>query len=465
MVWRQSGQGSGMLGDRLTRRDLIRVGALGLGGLTLPGLLRLEQVQAAAGVAGKGKAKSVILLFLSGGPAQQDMWDLKPDAPEEIRGTFQPIDTNVAGIQIVEHMPRMARLADKYAILRSVHHQQTDHPAAAYWMMVGSPIQRPANDAGHMSRVDRPHVGSALAKILGGQPTVPPFVMVPEAIQPNGPERAGQYAGFLGAVYDPYRINSDPNLPDYSPGVLRAAADLTPDRLQDRRTLLDLASDRFALFEHAAALQSIDAYYSRAFDLISSPAAQRAFDITAELDATRDRYGRHVFGQSVLLARRMVEAGVRLVHVNWVRHDGGKGGAGYDTHSRHLVSAQNLLLPPTDAAFSSLIEDLDERGLLDETLVIMMGEFGRTPKFNKNAGRDHWPFCFSVVMAGGGIKGGRVHGSSDKLAAYPASDPVTPAELMATLYHCLGVDPHTRIYDQLGRPFALVDGEPVHSLL
>jgi hypothetical protein len=450
---------------RITRRDLVRVGAIGLGGLTLPGLLRLEHAQAAVSGLPRGKAKSAILLFLSGGPAHQDMWDLKPDAPEEIRGTFQPIDTIVAGIQVSEHMPRMARLADKYAIVRSVHHKQSDHPAAAYWMMVGSPIQRPSGEAGRMSRVDRPHPGSALAQVLGGRPTMPPFVMVPEAIQPNGPERSGQFAGFLGAKYDPYRINSDPNLLNYSPGALSPPPELTPERLLGRKNLLDVTGDQTGNPDRGADAHSIDAYYDRAFDLISSPAAQRAFDISAEPAETRARYGRHVFGQSVLLARRMVEAGVRLVHVNWVRHDGGKGGAGFDSHSNHLAWAKNELLPPTDAAFSSLVEDLEARGLLDETLVIMMGEFGRTPRFNKNGGRDHWPHCFSVVMAGGGIQGGRVHGSSDKIAAYPAADAVSPEQLMATLYHCLGVDPHTLIHDQQGRPFMLVDGEPVHTLL
>lgn len=441
----------------VNRREMIRIGAVGLGGLSLPGLLRGNAL-AAGGPGRPGRAKSAIILFLSGGPAHMDMWDMKPDAPEEVRGTFRPIETNVPGILVSEHLPRMARLADKFVTVRSVHHPQADHPAAAYWMMVGSPIQRPTRDAGRMSRADRPHPGSALAKVLGGQPALPPFVMVPEAIQPNGPERSGQFAGFLGAAFDPYRINSDPNLNDYSPGELRPEPALGSERLSLRRALLDKVSTPLAD-------ASIDAYYERAFDLISSPAAQRAFDINAEPAETRSRYGRHVFGQSVLLARRMVEAGVRLVHVNWVRHDGGKGGQGYDSHSNHLDWAKNQLLPPTDAAFSSLIEDLDARGLLDETLVIMMGEFGRTPKFNKNGGRDHWPHCFSVVMAGGGLRGGQFLGVSDRLGAYPASDPVTPGDLIATLYHALGVDPRTEIFDQQDRPYRLADGEPLFRLM
>jgi hypothetical protein len=289
--------------------------------------------------------------------------------------------------------------------------------------------------------------------------------MVPEAMAPNGPERAGQHAGFLGSAFDPYRINSDPNLPDYSPGVLTLPADLSLDRLEDRHALLEAVRKESEHLQRTSETEGMDDDYARAFDLLSSTAAQRAFDINAEPSATRDRYGRHVFGQSALLARRMVEAGVRLVHVNWVRHDRGKGGQGYDTHGNHLDWAKNQLLPPTDAAFSSLVEDLDERGLLDETLVIMMGEFGRTPRFNGAGGRDHWPHCFSVVLAGGGIRGGQVYGASDRIAAYPAADPVTPEDLIATLFDRLGVDPRTTIQDPQGRPYTLVEGTPLHALL
>jgi hypothetical protein len=454
------------LGRRVNRRSMIRLGAVGLGGLTLPGLLRLQRTAAAEpATSATGKARSAIILFLSGGPAQQDMWDLKPEAPEEVRGTFLPIDTNVPGIRISEHMPRMARLADKYTIVRSVHHAMPDHPAAAYWMMVGSPIGRPPGNAFFMSRADRPHAGSAVAKLLGPRGATPPFVMLPEAMAPNGPERAGQHAGFLGAPYDPYRINSDPNLPDYSPGVLSLPTDLSLDRLEDRHALLDAVGRDFSHFQPTIETQEMEGDYARAFDLLSSTATQRAFDIGAESAATRDRYGRHVFGQSVLLARRMVEAGVRLVHVNWVRHDKGKGGQGYDTHGNHLELARTNLLPPTDTAFAALIEDLDDRKLLDETLVIMMGEFGRTPRFNEAGGRDHWPYCFSVVMAGGGIRGGQVFGASDRIAAYPALDPVSPQDLTATLLDCLGIDPSTPIHDQQGRPYTLVEGTPLHAIM
>ena len=438
----------------MTRRDWIK---FGVGSLTLPGFFRLQAL-AEAPKSLAPRAKSVIVLFLSGGPSQLDLWDMKPDAPEEIRGTFRPIETKVPGIRICEHLPRMASLADKYAIVRSVTHEQSAHPAAAYWMMSGAPIGRSAPDASFMSRFDRPHIGSSLAKLIGPVvPSMPPFVMVPEAMAPNGPERAGQHAGFLGASFDPYRINSDPNLLDYSAGVLAPPVGLTSERLVGRRALLDE-------LDGPDPDSSMDEFQARAFDLLSGTAAQKAFDITAESNSTRDRYGRHVFGQSTLLARRMVEAGVRLVHVNWVRHDNGKGGQGYDTHGRHLELTKDQLCPPTDAAFSSLIEDLDHRGLLDETLVVMMGEFGRTPRFNDAAGRDHWPHCFSVVMAGGGIKGGQAYGSSDRIAAYPASDPVSPEDLFATIYDRLGVNPRQMIHDQQDRPFVLADGRPIVGL-
>jgi hypothetical protein len=443
--------------DGHTRREILRAGAIGLGGLTLPGLLRLEQAAAATGAGRRPrKARSVVVLFLSGGPSQLDMWDLKPDAPEDLRGTFRPVATNVPGTRISEHLPRLARLADKYVLIRSMSHVEANHPGASYWMMVGSPIDRPAPQVITMSRADRPHPGSVLAKLLPAPRNLPAFVMVPEAISPVGPERPGQYAGFLGAAYDPYRVNSDPNLPEYSPGALHLQPDLPPARLEGRRRLLDR-------LEPAAG--ALDSYSARAFDLVSSPAARRAFDLAAEPARTRDRYGRHVFGQSVLLARRLVEAGVRLVHVNWVRHDNGKGGQGYDSHRDHLEWCKTELLPPTDAACASLLEDLAERGLLDETLVLVVGEFGRTPRFNKNGGRDHWPRCFSVLVAGGGLRSGQVYGASDKIAAYPNAYPVSPQDLVATLYHRLGVDPHTMIEDLQRRPYPLVEGKPLTVLL
>jgi hypothetical protein len=450
---------------------VLRVGALGFGGLTLPGLLGSSEVRAGENRSPRSpRARSVIILFLSGGPSQLDMWDLKPEAPEAVRGTFRPIDTDVPGIQICEHLPRMARLAGRYTIVRSMSHNEAEHLRAGYWVMTGGRLQRPVVQASGMSRDDRPHVGAVLSKCLSGPSAMPPFAMIPEFISPVGVARPGQHGGFLGAQHDPYLINSDPNLPDYSPGELRPAANLNASRLTRRRSLLAGLEHHVRALEESPAGRSLAPYYSRAFDLISSPTAQRAFDVQAERASTRDRYGRHVFGQSTLVARRLIEAGVRLVQVNFVRHDRGKGGQGYDSHSvpprpPHLTWAKTELLPPTDAAFSALVEDLADRGLLDETLVIMMGEFGRTPRFNQYGGRDHWPQCYSAVLAGGGIRSGQVYGASDRLAATVVSDPVSPEELLATLYHLLGVDPQTPIHDLQGRPFPLVAGKPVNGLL
>src|SRR5438874_5735667 len=259
--------------DGLTRREVLRVGALGFGGLTLPGLLRLREARAVENRSPRSpKARSVIILFLSGGPSQLDMWDMKPEAPEAVRGTFRPIATDVAGIQICEHMPRMARLASRYTIVRSMSHAEADHLRAGYWVMTGGRLQRPVVQASGMSRADRPHVGAALSKFLGGPSALPPFAMIPEFISPVGVPRPGQYGGFLGAEHDPYLINSDPNLPDYSPGELRAAADLDPSRLTGRRSLLARLEQRLRSLEESPAGRNLAPYYARAFDLVSSPA-------------------------------------------------------------------------------------------------------------------------------------------------------------------------------------------------
>ena len=451
--------------DRVPRRELLRAGAIGFGGLTLPGLLRLQ----AAGVNPKRRIDSVILLYLSGGPSQLDMWDMKPHAPEEIRGTFQEVPTNVPGIRISEHMPRMATLGDQYTIVRSMSHNEGDHIRGGYWVMTGGRLTRPIVQASGMKREDRPHIGSALDYLMGASGSLPSFAVVPEFTSPVGVPRPGQYAGFLGPGYDPYLIDSDPNLAGYDPGPLRATESLRGIRLSGRQSLLQQIDGRLRVAE-SASVDSVDAYKQRAFDMISSPRAQRAFDIAAEPTRTRDRYGRHVFGQSALVARRLVEAGVRLVQVNFMRHDNGKGGQGYDSHSvppspPHLEWAKKELLPPTDAAFAALVEDLAERDMLERTLVVLMGEFGRTPRFNKNGGRDHWPQCYSLVLAGGGVGGGRTYGASDKLAAYPTSDPLSPDDLLATVYSLLGVDPHSEIEDPQGRPHRLTEGQPRWALL
>ena len=462
--------------DLVSRRELLRIGGLGLGGLSLVSLLGQQAPKAGVVSSEKtpnsaaGRAKSAIILYLSGGPSQLDMWDLKPHAPEEIRGTFRPTATNVPGIHICQHMPRMARLADRYTIVRSMSHQEADHIRGGYWVWSGGHLQRPVVQASGMDRTDRPHFGAVLHKLLGASRTMPPFVMVPEHVSPVGVPRPGQNGGFLGAAFDPYLIDSDPNLQSYTPGPLKRDRELSSVRLSHRQSMLAAINHRARYLERTAAVRELDPYFVKAFDLISSTDAQRAFDVKAETQATRDRYGRHIFGQSTLIARRLIEAGVRLVQVNFIRRDNAKGGQGYDSHSvppnpPHLKWAKEELLPPTDNAFSALIEDLCDRGLIDETLVIMMGEFGRTPRFNKDGGRDHWPQCYSLVIAGGGIAGGRVYGASDKIAAHVTADPVSPAQLLATVYHQFGIDPQAELLDRQQRPHRLVEADPIFALL
>lgn len=444
---------------------LVRIGEAGFG-LTLPALIASRRASAdgaASRRSGAARAKGCIFIFLSGGPSQYETFDPRPDAPLEYRGTFRPLRTNVPGIEISEHLPLLARQAHRYALVRSVSHSEANHPAGCYWMITGRRYPRASGAAVAMSRQDHPHVGSALARAAATQGRgLPAFVTLPEQMNPNGPIRAGQHAGFLGSAFDPLVINGDPNSPAFRPGELRLAQGLAEGRLLRRRALLRQVS---ALSHLDEANVDLPPEYAQAFDLLHGGQAARAFDLDQERPATRERYGRHVFGQSVLLARRLVEAGVRLVAVNWVRHDSGAGGQGWDSHENHLNWCRDELLPPTDRALAALLLDLDERGLLAETLVVVMGEFGRTPKFNPQGGRDHWPHVFSVLCAGGGIHGGRVYGASTPDGAYPASDPVSPGDLAATLFHCLGVDPAREIRDVQGRPFPVAEGRVLQPLL
>lgn len=449
--------------DCWTRRRILAAGSAAFG-VSLPRLLRAERDGSSRLAA---PARSVIVLYLSGGPSQLDMWDLKPEAPAEVRGTFQPVSTTVAGTQICEHLPRMARLAHRYAIVRSMSHDENDHLKAGYWVLTGGRLIRPIVQASGMQRNDRPHLGAVVSRSLGSRESLPPFVTVPEFVSPVGVPRPGQHAGFLGARFDPYLLATDPNTPQYSPGPIARSRDLTGSRLE---MLARLAQANEVGGGARWNGSEFDEYRQQALELIRSPAAQEAFDLSQESTATRERYGRHTFGQSTLVARRLVEAGVRVVQVNFERHDRGKGGQGYDSHSvppspPHLGWLRDELLPPTDAAFSSLIEDLADRGLLDETLVVMMGEFGRTPRFNSTGGRDHWSRCYSLVIAGGGVAPGLVYGSSDSLAANPTTEPVSPDDLLATVYQQLGIPPHQLIHDLQDRPQPLCDGWPVDGLL
>jgi len=440
---------------------MLRVGALGVFGLGLGDLLA-ARAPATAGPPARlrslGRAKACILLFMWGGPSQLDTWDPKPEAPAEVRGEFRPIATRVPGVWVSEHFPRLAQLTDRYAIIRSVTHDDPAHLSSVHHILTGHHAPKVKSDAEPPSRRDSPAVGSALARLRPGGVALPSFVTMPWiASHPAAPggKAPGQNAGWLGAAYDPFLLLADPSAPNFAVPQLARPAELTTERLAARRDLLA------GLDARATPGEGFSHSLQRALDLLTSDAARRAFDLSREPAPLRDRYGRHVHGQCLLLARRLIEAGVRLVCVNW--HQDGQ--FFWDTHQNNFNGLKTRLMPPADQGFSALLEDLSQRGLLDETLVVWVGEFGRGPRINRqNAGREHHPGCYSAVLAGGGVRGGQVYGRSDHLAAYPAADPVSPADLTATIYHALGVPPETTLQDREGRPAVLTEGRPLSAL-
>jgi Protein of unknown function (DUF1501) len=446
----------------LNRRELLRAGGLGLFGIDLI---------AAARAAASGKevtlplVQSCILLFQPGGPGHVDTWDMKPDAPAEVRGEFKPIATSIPGLRFCEHLPRLARMADKMVVIRSIHHRLRDHNAAAVEALTGHTPLEPDGSifADHANSF--PCYGSALNYLKREQsPRVPLHVALPHVVT-RGVKLPGQEPGFLGTAFGPFQVTVDANAPDYRVAELSLPGDTSLRRLEDRQSLRRLLDDQLRQAEHA--VSTTDAYYERALSLLGSEAVHRAFDINREDSRVRDRYGRTKHGQSVLLARRLIEAGVRFVTVNFAHGDADIGGGDdWDTHFQNFSILRDITLPATDRAFSALIEDLNARGLLDSTLIVWMGEFGRTPRITnaEGGGRDHWPDCFSMVLAGGGIRGGTAYGSSDKIGAYPKSDPISPGELAATLFWRFGLDPATQLHDLRRRPYPLATGEPLRSL-
>jgi hypothetical protein len=397
-------------------------------------------------------------MFMWGGPSQLDTWDLKPGAPAEVRGDFKPITTSVPGIHICEHFPRLARLADQLAIIRSMTHDDPAHLSSVHHVLTGRHAPKVKSDADPPSRKDSPHLGSMLAYLLPTKSVLPPFVTLPWTVShPAAPGgiAPGQNAGWLGQTYDPFVITGDPNASAFQIPGLKTPADISPPRLEGRKQLLG------SFDVPTAGATGYDRFQQRAFDLIASATTQRAFAVDEEPPAVRDRYGRHIHGQSLLLARRLIEAGSRLIEVNW--HQDHQNF--WDTHGNNFKRLKNELMPPADQGFSALVEDLDQRGLLDETLLVWVGEFGRSPRINPaNAGREHHPWCYSAVLAGAGIRGGQVYGRSDRWAAYPDENPVSPADLTATIYHALGVVPDLTLHDREGRPVALTEGSPILSL-
>jgi hypothetical protein len=446
-----------------TRRHVLRAGSFGLLGMGLQRLAAASAFAKAGAVAGSGlgKAKSVILIFNGGAPSHLDLWDPKPQADSTVRGIFSTIKTNVPGTHVTELLPRMAKRMDKVALIRSVHHEHSSHNAGMYWATAGRPY-RVDSTLINPSRTDLPGVGTLcgwLAQRDGFSNGVPPYVITPF---PHCDSKAyitpGQYGGCLGARFDPYVLDADPNAKNFNVGDLARDPALSTARLEERMQLLRGFGEtaRPVVSTQAAEL---DVFSAQAASMLQSGKAADAFDLTKEPDSVRERYGRHSWGQSHLLARRLVEAGTRFVttvngpSITW------------DTHKDNFNSLKNRLVPPMDQAYSALLDDLEERGLLDTTLVVWMGEFGRTPAINKDAGRDHWPGCYSVLLAGGGIRGGQVLGASDSIGAHPRERPTTPAEIHATIYAALGYDPKSITYESAdGRPIALTEGAPILEL-
>jgi hypothetical protein len=455
--------------DGVSRRELLRVGGLSMLGLSLPRLLAARET-APLGVLPTdktfGKAKRIIFLWLAGGPPQHETFDPKPDAPLEVRGPFKPISTNVPGIQFCELLPRTAAMADKLAVIRSLSTNDNTHDSSGYWLWTGYKYQGPNSRT--IQPNDWPYFGS-LVKRLKPSDTLPPLstVWLPDMARLNeNVTPAGQTGGFLGQEWDVDRFVGDPSAPNYQVEGLRLS-ELPPLRISQRQDLLKQVEKHFAQVERGSAVKLFDRYQQQAFDLMTSGAAREAFAIDKESDKLRERYGKNRWGQCVLLARRLVEAGVRLVHVQWPREPGDNAVDNplWDTHAQNAERVEDVLCPMFDVGYTALIEDLEQRGMLDETLVVAVGEFGRTPKINGNGGRDHWGPVFCASFAGAGIAGGQLYGSSDKEGGYPATDKVEPPDFTATIFHQLGI-PHTSTFaDREGREHRLTLGQPLYKLL
>lgn len=422
-----------------TRRSFLQVGGSTVLGLTLADLLRLRSAGSGYGT---GSARSVILLWLWGGPAQLDTWDPKPDSPLEFRGPFAPIATRVPGTRISELFPQIAALADQFTIIRSLHTGSNDHGVAGTIGLTGS-IQGSVGLGGQVGAGStRPATGAVVARAKGFRGPLPPFIVVGGRLHQGKKVITGEGGGTLGAMYDPFRLEYDQESGSTRVPALQLPTNLTPERLHDRRSLLTALDAVRADSDRLVGMRTIDDYRAQAFAMLTSPAAAGMFDLSRESVELRDRYGRTRFGQSCLLARRLVEHGVPFVQVNWSDHveaEEDSGDGGWDHHYRNFQLMQDRHAPWLDQACAALITDLRQRGLLQSTLVLAVGEFGRSPRINDKAGRDHWEHCYSALVAGGGVRGGRVIGESDRRAERPHNHPVTPADLAATIHHAVGI--------------------------
>ncbi len=464
-------QNRGMrLCDRVSRREALRVGGLSACGLSLPQLMGQSTVTAAEGAATAtgGRAKSCIVLFLMGGPPQHSTWDPKPEAPDNVRGEIAPISTNVTGMQFGELMPRLARHADKLAVLRAVSTNDNAHSSSGYYMLTGHP-HAPMNteNANPGPPNDWPNWGSVMQRLSPPRGHLPASVRLPNHIfNTDGSVWPGQDGGLLGRAADPWLFRCQPSASDYKITEFQLPDNFPLQRLASRRDLVRLLDQQQEAAAQATRVRTFDEQQARAYGLLASAASRGAFDLSAESEQTRQRYGMSPFGQSCLLARRLVEADVRLVQVNWYRGpDEPADNPCWDSHSNETKRLREVLIPPTDQGFAALLEDLSERGQLDETLIVCMSEFGRTPKLNGRAGRDHWGSVFSASLAGGGIHGGVVHGASDALGAYPRHGLVRPEDITATMFHCLGLSSDTEFFDSQNRPYAISRGQVIQPIM
>ncbi|QDS89767.1 hypothetical protein EC9_39670 [Rosistilla ulvae] len=468
-----------------TRRDVLRVGGSGMLGLSLGSMLNLQAKASETPVGGGpgwGKAKSIILVYLQGGPSQLDLWDPKENVPDNVRSVFKPISTKIPGVKFTENLPGLAQLNDRFTMIRSMSYTPNglfNHTAAIYQMMTGYTTDKvsPSGQLEPPSPKDFPNFGSNLIRLRPVDEPMLPFVMLPRPLQESNVVGKGGSAGFLGKSYDPYTLYPSGDDMDMEK-MSRIKIDdlmLRPEvfsvRLQRRARLRDLINRQMPTINKAVESYELDEYYDRALSLIVSGRAREAFDLASEPLALRERYGQNTFGQSCLLARRLVEAGTRVVEVIWPKVANSDNHS-WDQHTGLSKRMKEQSAPMFDAGFSSLIEDLDDRGLLDETLVVGVGEFGRSPQRgvstsgNNNSadGRDHWPYCYTCVLAGAGIRRGYVHGKSDKTASAPLEDPVHPGELLANIYHSFGIHPETMVYNHLNQPRELVKAQAVTKL-
>jgi hypothetical protein len=439
--------------DGLSRRSFLQVGVSGMASLGIADLLR---GRALSSPAAPQKDTAVILVWLDGGPSHMDLYDLKPDAPQEYRGFWKPVRTNVSGMEISELFPKQAKVADKFSIVRSLHHDTGDHFTGGHWMLTG----RGGRVSGANTEGQYPSIGSIVAKMRGANRSgVPAYVGVPYAMSIG--LRPGYFgANYLGIPYNPFETNGDPGQPNFQVNNLQLTAGLTIDKLEDRNKLLAHFDGIRKTVDQFGTLDAMDRFQREAYEMVTSPAARRAFDLSTEDPKLRDRYGRHSWGQCTLLARRLVEAGTTFVTVHF---------GGWD-HHWDLKAGMETNLPIVDSAVASLFQDLVERGLLSRTLVVLCGEFSRTPRMNDGSGRgtpgrDHWGSSMFCLLGGGGVKGGQIVGSTDRLGQAPKDRHLTPPDIHATIYHVLGIDPHTQFIDRSGRPVAAVDGGAVISEL